>query len=138
MRNEENYRKFFKPFQAVLPKKDLLERVLFMIRNEEYREAKRRLVGYLSVSVISFLSLIPSAIYLYAAIIQSGFLSFLSLLITDSAAIKSFFGDYLYTLGESMPILELIVFLGIFFIFMEALRFAAKQLPNVNIREVAF
>ena len=92
----------------IQPRADLYDRIINRInRQEKLTRLKKRLILQSSGLLLSFFIFIPLAIKLYADIVRSGLMQFLSLLSTDFNIVMANIGDYTLTILESAPIVSL-------------------------------
>lgn len=90
------------------------------------RAQKRRNAYYAAffgfVGVGSFLGSIVLGFVVARAISQSGFFTYLSLVWSDTELISYYTKEFLFSIGESLPVMEMIAFLGVLFLFFWSLR----------------
>ncbi|KKR91756.1 MAG: hypothetical protein UU95_C0003G0036 [Parcubacteria group bacterium GW2011_GWC2_42_12] len=90
------------------PSADLYDRIINRIsREQKLMILKRRLILRSAGLLLSSFVFIPLTFKLYADIVQSGLMQFLSLLSTDLNIVMANVGDYTLTLLESAPIVSL-------------------------------
>ncbi len=126
----QDYEKLFSQLTPPEPTGDFLNRVMGRIQREEkLMAAKRRIIFFSSGFVGSLIAFIPVFSSTQAEVAKTGFFRVLSLIFSDSGAVMSFFNQYLLSLLETLPVLNIILLL----IFSLAiLEFAKKLSQNVS------
>ena len=81
------------------------------IGKEERRRAKVYLFSAAGSFAVSLASLVWSGRYLFQALSQSGFYSYLSLIFSDFDLIFSLSGELAFSIVESAPVLEIAILL---------------------------
>ncbi len=91
-----------------------LERaVLARLNREQKRQAKIQLVIFALVDILALSGLVASVIYLSSLFAKSGFIQYLSLIVSDGGLLFSYWRELVLSLAESLPVLGLIAFLFI-------------------------
>lgn len=93
------------------PNPKLLSAIIVRIHEEERKRAVRRISVCSVISVGSLAGLIPMWEYLYKALEVSGFIQYVALMFSDWSLVLGHLGNYLSSLGESLPVVELTLFL---------------------------
>jgi hypothetical protein len=99
------------------------------------------------VGVGSFLGSIVLGFVVARAISQSGFFTYLSLVWSDTELISYYTKEFLFSIGESLPVMEMIAFFGSsIFIFLVTARvceyaysmgiFKNTTIMNIHIKEI--
>jgi hypothetical protein len=89
---------------------------------------RRRVFG--TAATLSALSAVPAAWYAYREISQSAFMSYLSLLFTDTGAAFSHWRELALSLLESAPIVGLTLFFAALFVFLASLKALAPYMQG--------
>ena len=130
----QNWDKLFSHYQAPNPSYDLLGKIMTRI-SEERRLLilKRRLVVFLAGLLGSIILFIPALKGLISGFSQSGFFQYFSLLFSDAEIITTYWQNYALSLLETLPVMNLILFLAIIFAILELLKLLAKDVKNIFI-----
>lgn len=104
------------------PSKELRENILFQIVKEEGRRAKNYLLVSFITTTASIVGVIFSAQYVMQAVYQSSFYRYLSLLISDSDIVLSYWQQFTLSLVESMPFFAVTLALVAIVILMVSIR----------------
>ncbi len=131
----DNYEKLFSQLKTVEPSKDLSTRLMFRYRQEQKRKILMRKVHlsiFFLITVISAVLLVPAVNSFLASSSQSGFSSFLSLLFSDFKIMVANWQIFALSLLESLPVLDLVILLFVIFIFLESLKFLAKDINIIS------
>ena len=119
----------------------LFEKILIRIDEERLMRAKRRIVLICAGLIASVGALVPAFYWLRASFADSGSTQLLSLAFSDSSVMLADWRDFSIALLESLPILDIIAFLGIMLVVLQLLAFVAKdwekitkQKPDVSLR----
>jgi len=84
------------------------------------------------LSVITGVGLAPVSKSVYINFAESGFFKFFSLIFSDFNAVMASWKNYLISLLETLPVMNLILLLAVFLIFLEALKFLAKNIKIIS------
>jgi hypothetical protein len=93
------------------PNQALYDKVIFAVNKEETKVAKIKIGIFSITSLISVSAFILSFRYLYESMVSSGFIKFVSLAFSDGLSVFKYTGDYLLSIVDSLPSVELILFL---------------------------
>lgn len=114
------------------PPKDLFERIMVRIRNEQrFSAIKQRLMVCSLGTACSAAALIPAFRAMQAGFNESGFFQFFSLIFSDFETIITHWQNFVMSLLETLPIMNLVVFLTIIFIILELTRFIARDIKLI-------
>ena len=126
----QDYEKLFSQLTPPEPAGDFLNRVMERIRREEkLAAAKRRIIFFSAGFVGSLVVFIPVFSSTQAEVAKTGFFRVLSLIFSDFGAVMSFFNQYLLSLLETLPVINIILLFAIILIILE---FAKKLSQNVS------
>lgn len=108
---DQKLSKIFKEMKQIEPNKELEASILQKIGLERNRQIKRKLViSYVGI-VVSFVAIFPAVLKFGVAFFNSEFWSILSLAFSDFMAVAGNWNEYLYSLGETLPIINIIAVL---------------------------
>lgn len=99
------------------PPETLLSSVLFRVEQEKAKYQKIRIWYCGIISVISFISLIPVVTYLLSDIFNSGFVQYLSIVLSDTSYVLLYWQDFTLLLADSFPAFSTLL-IGILFLLM--------------------
>lgn len=124
---ESGYKKLFKTLPKLHAPKGLKTMILARIEQERMRQAKIR-VGVLgTLSVGSFISTFVLIKTLWTELTQSGFTQYLSVIVSDSSVIRSYWKEVALSLTESVPYVSLTLVLLTIGIFVWSLANATRN-----------
>lgn len=104
--------------------------VLMRLDLEQRRQARRELIVFFLVDTLSLGGLLASVVYLSNVFTQSGFGQYLSLLLTDSGSLLSYWQELALSLAESLPVLGFVSFLSIMAVLIWSI---ARTIINVRV-----
>lgn len=114
----DTYKKLFKSLQPVEPSVNLIKNIKYCIARKERVACFRRL----SILCITFIAVILGGFYgvreLREEVIESGFLQFVSLAFSDTAALSIYWKEFSLSLVESLPVFGIAITLGSIFILL--------------------
>ena len=116
----QDYEKLFSNIEIQEPPTKLLGAVINRILAKERQSALVRSVAFAIGLVVSLAAFIPALHSVQTAMAESGFLSYLSLLFSDTEAILSTGWSFTLILLESLPVFSLALFLVIILLFLES------------------
>jgi len=109
----------------------LRKRVLVSIRQEERRRAQAYLLVSAGVTVASSAGVFVSVTYLAQELSRSNFLSYMSLLVSDTDIVFANSASFLASLVETLPLLGVISLCAALLLFFSSMRICA-----VNVRGI--
>lgn len=125
----KDYEQLFSHLEPPKPPVDLLPKILMRIQQEERsKHIKWHLSFFVALLVGSVVLFIPAFMAVRVAIVKSGFMQYISLLISDSKTVMTFWDSYAMTLLESLPIMSIVSFLATVLVILEALKYIARDL----------
>ncbi|MFA6476075.1 MAG: hypothetical protein WCV68_01520 [Candidatus Paceibacterota bacterium] len=92
---------------------DLEKNLWSRLSREQKRQAKIHLAAFFVLDGLALVGLISSVIYLSDIFSQSGFGQYLSLFLSDSNLLVSYWQEIVFSLAESLPVLGFIAFLSV-------------------------
>ncbi len=101
---------------------NLLQNIQERLQRETVRRYKYHAAIFFTGIIASVIALIPLAFILDHAFIDSGFITLVSLLFTDAAAVFSNVNTYLFSLLETIPVTNLLIVSFVLFLFFESLQ----------------
>ena len=105
----------------------LADKIMVRIERRKMIQSRVRFFVADALAGLSFLSLFPIAINTFKQLQTSGFLSYFSLLFTDGGTMLTYWREFLLSLAESLPLLQLtLIGLSLLVLFI-SLRFASKN-----------
>jgi len=106
----------------------LTGRIIARIAREEQRLARRLLVVSITALVLSLAGMVWALSAGYTAIMNTGLMHYISLLISDPSIVVSLWYQFTLTLIEALPLVALTVFVGATVVFLLALFGAAESM----------
>ncbi len=123
----KDYETLLKKLDRADPPKRLYGNILMRIEFEQRRNAVVQLVLMGTTALCSLVAMVPALQYTIRELSQSGFLQYLSLLFSDSAAIALHWKEFALSLAESFPLFGITTTLSILFVFLGSLKFIASS-----------
>jgi accessory gene regulator protein AgrB len=100
------------------PPDDLVAKVISCIHKKSLQKVKVRFGVLVAIAVASLSSCIALSIGLWHSIVQTGFYDYLSLVLSDTSALGSFWKQLLVSLAESLPMLSFASFIAVAGVFV--------------------
>ncbi len=117
------------------PSAGLFVRIMARIAAEQRAvSAKRKAAFCAALFVVSAFALVVSFGALRAEFVASGFGSLVSLLFSDPGVVATIFGDFAFSLLESLPVSALFVFAALLVVFLGSLQSFARQLSLSRVK----
>jgi len=114
------------------PAETLFDRIINRLRLEKrILSIKRRIVIFSACSLVSAAIFVQVFKITWAGFSASGFGQFFSLLFSDFRIVAGQWQNFLWSLLESLPITDLILFLLVTWILFQSLKSLAKNLKNI-------
>ncbi len=108
----KNYEKLFTNLKLKEPPAGLFDRIILAIKREqELRQTKKLLFGFLSLLLISLIATPVSGIMFVNQIIGSEISYFISTAISDPGTFFTLWQDFSLAILESLPIVSMVIFL---------------------------
>jgi len=107
----EKLSQIFKGIEQIEPEARLEGLILQKIDFERDKQIKRKLFLSYAGLVVSFAAVFPAILKFGSAFLKSEFWSIFSLAFSDFMAVASNWNEYLYSLGETLPIIHIVVIL---------------------------
>jgi len=130
----KNWEKLFSYYNAPDPPNELLGKIMKRIDQEKRLLTLRRRLFLFSTGLIGAIVLfIPALKGVISGFTQSGFSQYFSLLFSDAEIVLAYWQNYALSLLETLPIVNLILFLATVFAILELLKLLAKDIKNIFI-----
>lgn len=111
----------------------LFEKMMRRLGEEQrLQSVRRRLVIFSIVFIGSVLALIPTFQMAKTGMAESGLIQFFSLLFSDFGTVINYWQSFVLTILESLPVMSLVAFLAAFFVFLESIKFLAREMKNIK------
>ncbi len=128
---QKDYETLLKKLTRVDPPQRLYGNILVRIETEQKRKIKVQFTLMGIIALCSLGALVPALQYTVRELSQSGFLQYLSLLFSDSAAITLYWKEFTLSLVESFPIFGITTVLSILFISLGLMKFIANNTKTI-------
>lgn len=119
-------KKFFIVEESVNP--HLSEIIIERISKLERRRQTLRFALYGSILGAACIALIPAVYYTHAQLVQSGFGTYASLILSDGDALRTSWKEFSLVLIESLPIIGMTLIFGILFTLLASVKQLAKNM----------
>jgi len=113
------------------PREGLFEEIMGCIRKKRLFYAKCRMAAFFLLFVGSATAFLPVLRIAAVEFSESGFLEFISLLVSDSGVILVSWQNFLLALAESLPAVSLAMLLTVAMIFLRSFQIISKDLKFV-------
>ena len=114
------------------PPKGLFNKIMARIQEERrLLTIKRRLMIFSLGAVGSAIAFIPALKMVQTGLYESGFMQFFSLIFSDFGTVVSYWQNFVMSLLETFPIIDLAIFLTVILIFLESLKFLVKDIKII-------
>lgn len=123
-----NYQSLFDKLPNPEPTDSLLPNILLKINQQEKMATKKRAIIFSLSSTLSVILLFFAFKLFQTSLVESGFWRFFSLIFSDFSLVVAYGKNYLLTLLETLPVINLVVFLAVILIFLESIKFLAKNI----------
>ena len=108
----------------------LFNRIMNRIHKERQFLIRKRIVVFALLFMGSLIAVFPAFRALEKSITESGFMQFLSLIFTDFRMVVTYWQSFVLSLLESLPIINLTIFLIIILAFLESIKFLARDIRS--------
>jgi len=106
-----DFEKIFSHLKPAEPAAGLFDRIILAIKREqELQKTKRLLFGFLSLLIVSFISMPFSWMLLVQQLKNSGILYFISAAISDFGIFLALWQNFALAILESLPIVAIVIF----------------------------
>ncbi|HNZ86819.1 MAG TPA: hypothetical protein PLD95_04545 [bacterium] len=127
----KNYKELFSQLKQEQTDLALFTTIMSKIDKEKRRLVIIRIVLFSSGLLGSIVAFIHVFNVLYANLAQSGFMSFISLLFSDSKVVLSNFSSFVLVLFENLPVTWIILSLFAIWIFLDLLRHLLRNIAFI-------
>lgn len=124
---KHTHRELFERLPKVEAPEALYHSVLMRVDAVRLRAMRIKFAVFSLLGFTAGISLIPLTSSAIAQAIESGFIDYASLVMTDGAVVLSYWQEFGITLIESLPILAITLILIALFTLLESVRFATKN-----------
>jgi len=108
----KDFEKLFSRLDPAEPSAGLFDRIILAIERErEIRQKRRLLLGFLSLSIVSFIAAPFSWILLVNQVESSGIIYFISAAVSNLGIFLALWQDFSLAILESLPVMAITVFL---------------------------
>jgi len=121
-----NYDKIFSYIGSPQPADGLFIKIVNRIDRAKRISSIKRLIMFSLAFVGSAVGFIPALNSLRTALIESGFTQFFSLIFSDFSIVLNSWKVFTLTLLESLPAVDVLIFLVVISVFIGSLRFLIK------------
>jgi hypothetical protein len=128
----EQYKQVFSCIDSAEPTVGLFARI--MQRIEEQKKIKifrAKMIASFCALIVSTISFFPVFETTKNVVVESGFSSYLSLLLTDTKMIITYWENFGSALIESLPALQIAFLLLIIFVVLDSLKIALNNLSKI-------
>lgn len=132
---EQKLSKIFKEMKEIEPKEELRFSIMRKINLEKSRRMRRmKFLSYFGIAV-SFSAAAYALIFFGSAFFKSEFWTIFSLIFSDAMIVLGNWKEYLYSLGETFPVVNIILILVPIFSFLMFLNLLISLKNNKHIHK---
>ncbi len=126
---DHNFERLFSHLKPPEPPAELLGRILNSIQREKGLRAAKKRIAIFSLGVLgSFVAAIPAFQAAHSAVVESGFSQFFSLIFSDFGTIIAFWDKFIFSIFESLPVMNIALLFAVIFIFLGSLKYLVKNI----------
>ncbi len=137
MTTDPSYKKLFDMIETEQVPTHIFDAVVSRIHHYRTIRARIYLTAHIALVAVTIASLIPAIQYVTIEATHSGFMQYISLLVSDSSSIISNWKDFSLLIAESLPILGSIACITALFICTNSIYRSLKYIPKVTIKRYA-
>ncbi len=124
--------KLFSHLNPAEPPSGLFEKIMYRIREEQRVFAIKQRVAVFSVIMIaSMIAFIPAFKLVQTDLSESGFLQFLSLVLSDFGVVITYWHSFFMSLLETIPAISLTILLAVVFAFLGSFKLWIKDIKFI-------
>lgn len=129
-----------KKLDIMEPNGNLKEKIIFQIEVEIEKRKERQILFSFALSALSVFAFTSFLFLAGEELINSGFWQILKLIFTDTSIVFAHFSEYLYSLIETMPVFEFLLFLIPLFAFLLSLNYLIQRAgpPSRSLKGVTY
>ncbi len=129
---KDSHERLFEYLKSKEPPAELLNSILVSVKGRtSSRVLIVRTVVSGALSLVAITALVPSLLIAQSEISRSDFYQFLSLLLSDTNTVMTFWKEFTLSLMESFPTLGMIAVLGSVFVFLVSVRFFIRDMVTI-------
>lgn len=126
-----DFDKLFSYFNPPEPRADLFGKIINRINEErEMVSLKRRIFIFSAGLLCSIAAVIPAFRMARAGFFDSGFLSYFSLLFSDTAIVMAYWKNFSFSLLETLPVIEIAAVSAVILVFLELFKFLINDIRS--------
>ena len=137
MITDSSYKKLFTTIEQEQVPAHIFEAVVYRIEHYKTIRARVYLTAHVALVIVAVVSLIPAIQYAMTEAANSGFMQYVSLIISDSSSIMSNWKEFSLLIAESLPIIGSIACVAALFICTNSIYRSLKYIPNITIKKYA-
>lgn len=127
----KDYEKLFAHLESPEPPKKLLDRIMSRIHQKRTIWTFWRLAFFAVALFSSVAALVPFFRLAQTSLVESGFTEIFSLIFVDVGTVITYWNSFLIALLESLPVISIVLFLAVVFVFLKSLQYAARDIKIV-------
>lgn len=127
-----DYEKLFSRLKPPEPPGELFDRIMSRIRAERrLLTIRRRLTLFSAIIIASAVAFVPVYQMVQAGFAESGFNEFFSLIFSDTGIVMAYWQNFILSLLETLPIMNIILLLALALIFLETFKYLVKDIKII-------
>ena len=133
---DATYKKLFNTIEQQVPT-HTFEAIVYRIEHYKVVRARIYLTAHITLMCVGVVALIPAVQYIATESANSGFVQYVSLIISDSSLILTNWKEFSLLIAESLPLIGSTACVGALFIFANSIYRGAKYIPKISIKTYA-
>jgi hypothetical protein len=113
------------------PSPDLLQRIITRIHKEERVLVLKKLIIFSLTLVGSIVAFVPATGMLVSQLQSSEFMSFASLIFSDSGAVLTYWRSFLMVILQTLPAISIAFFLAVLLTFLQSVKSVARNVKLI-------
>jgi hypothetical protein len=128
----KKYERLFAYLKTPEPPAGLFDRIMRRIKDEQrLLIVRQRLIVFSIALLASLAALVPTFRTAQAGLTESGFITFFSLLLSDSGVVITYWQSFVLALLESLPAVSLALFLATIFVLLGSVKFLVQDIKTI-------
>jgi hypothetical protein len=130
---DKDYQNLFSYLKLLEAPDYLADNIILKMRIRQRVATNRRICFFSISTAFSIIALFFGFRSMQVNLINSGFWNFFSLIFSDFKIVVAYGWNFVLTLLETLPVVNLIILFVIVFLFLESIKFLAKNIKNIKI-----
>ncbi len=137
MTTETSYKRLFTNITQEQEPEGVFDAVTHRIEHYRAVQARIYLTVHISFTAIAIIAFIPAIQYVTTESVNSGFMQYVSLIISDGTLVMNNWKEFSLLIAESLPVIGSIACVGALFICVNSIFRGIKYVPKISIKTFA-